>query len=260
MLNLEIRVELEPEYIKEISVYRRRVYKWRRLNSFPLELIFDKNRNLLKYVIYIKSGRGSAHSKIKIPTTFNKDLAYLLGAMRDGSLIYSGGKHFIRLYDSSDATWIRNIENIFENLFEIKMHLRQQKKINCAYLDISSKPLYHFLSILFNGCIHKGVPEIIETAPLHLQKAYIEGFFDAEGHVPHTTKKCRIDFTQNDRDSLEFIKKVLESFDIKSAKISNHLLPICGKENIENFYNKFIFLNPLKTKRIKLLLKATPSG
>lgn len=257
MLNLEIRVELDNENIKKIVPFKRQVYKWRRLNTFPLELIFNEYSNLLETVTHIKSGTGSAHSRIRVPKEFDKDLAYLLGAMRDGSLISSCGKHFVRLYDTLDAKWINEVKEIFKRVFEINIHMRHQKRINAAYLDISSKPLFHLLKILFNGHMHKGVPEIIKTAPLKLQKAYIEGFFDAEGHVPHRFKYYRIDFTQDDRESLEYVKNVLERFEIKSAKISNHLLPICGKTNIENFNKTFMFLNPSKSKRIELMVKAT---
>lgn len=259
MLNLGIRLELNPECVKQVSVYRRQVYKWRRLNSFPLELIFDKHKHLLKTVTHIKSGVGSAHSRIKVPREFSRDLAYLLGAMRDGSLISSGGKHFIRLYDTRDAKWITKVKNIFKDVFETEMHTRYQKRSCVAYLDISSKPLFHMFKVLFNGCMYKDVPEIVKTAPTEIQKAYIEGFFDAEGHVPHSTKKYQIDLTQDDRKSLEFAKTILEKFGIKCGKISTHRLPIYGKENVGKFYHKFMLLNSLKTERLKLLLEATRS-
>ncbi len=260
MLNLEIRVELESGCVKQVGVHKRQVYKWRRLNSFPLELIFDKYKHLLKNVTHVKSGTGSAHSKIKLPKKFNRDLAYLLGAMRDGSLITSCGKHFIRLYDTRDAKWSRKVKNIFKTIFEIDMHIRYQKRFDTAYLDTSSKSLFHLLNVLFNGCMHKDAPEIIKTAPKRIQKAYIEGFFDAEGHVPHKPNRYQIDLTQKDRKSLEFAKTVLENLGIRCGKISTHRLPIYGKENIEKFYHKFIFLNSSKAKRLELLLEATRSG
>ncbi len=261
MLNLEIRIEVQQELLGNIKIEKHQMYKWRRLNSFPLHFISKKYRNLLKNVKYIKSGTGSAHSKIRIPEKFSKDLAYLMGAMRDGSLIKSRGKHFVRLYDTADAKWISSVKEIFSKLFETEMHLRYNKKFDVAYLEISSKPLFSLMKILFENNMHKDVPEIIKTAPLEIQKSYIEGFFDAEGHVPHkNTKRYQIDFTQKDPKSLEFVKKFLENFGIKCGKISTHRLPIYGKENLSKFHENFTFLNLEKSKRLKFLFEAPPSG
>lgn len=262
MLNVEIRLELEENILNQIKPTKIKIYKWRRLNSFPLDFVHSNYRNLLPKTVFLKSGNGNAHSKVKIPRNFTKGLAYIMGALRDGSVYTSRGKHWIRIYDTSDAMWIKTVNKIFKQIFDTELHLRSQKKINAAYLDVSSKPLFHLFKILFNGKqIHKDVPEIIKTSPIEIKKAYIEGFFDAEGHVPHNnTKRYQIDFSQKDIKSLEFVKDVLENIGIKCGKISTNRLPIYGKDNIRKFYSTLNLLNLERSKRIRILIEAPQSG
>jgi intein/homing endonuclease len=258
MLSFGIRAEMDERYASELPVTSRSVYKWRRLNSFPLEFILQNKAS--KHVTALKSGNGNAHSRIRLPGEFNPEFAYLLGAMRDGSLIKSHGKHFVRLYDTKDARWITEVRKIFRKLFELEIHLRYQKTMNTAYLDISSKPLYYLLRMIFGNNMHKGIPEIIKTAPSGIKKAFVSGFFDAEGHVPHKfSTKYQIDLTQNDYKSLEFSKQFIESCGIRCGKISGHRLPIYGKDNIRKFHETFSLLNKEKSRRLTMFYE-TPSS
>ena len=52
--------------------------------------------------------------------------------------------------------------------------------------------------------------------------SYVRGFFDAEGGIPRN-KKARfyIQLTQNDKEKLEKIKKLLNDLGIKTGKIHN---------------------------------------
>ncbi len=245
-----LRLELHSASLEEIKPIKANIWKWKYLNSFPSDFIFKEHENLLNNVTHIKSGNGNAHSRIKLPKEFNKEFAYLLGAMRDGSLISSSNKHWIRIYDEANSKWLKVVNEIFKDLFELELHSRRQKRFRVDYLDISSKPLFCLLSILVDGKIHKDVPQIIKTAPRELKQAYIEGFFDAEGHVPHK-KGRQIDFTQKNCVALKFIKEYLRSIGVFCGKISAYKLPIYGKLNITKFYNLCNFRNEDKLNRFR---------
>lgn len=251
-----VRAELERACVPEIKDDSSKIRKWKRLNSFPLEFVTKLYPHFICRITHLKSGTGLGFSRIKIPKEFDKNLAYMLGALRDGSLINSNGKHWVRIYDKKYSDWLEKIAPIFENLLEIKFHIRYQKKFNEKYLDISSKPLLHFLKILVGKELHKDVPKLIKNAELTIQKSYISGFFDAEGHVPSNIKKARrITFSQKDKSSLMFIKATLEKINIKCGKISNHTLPIFGKENMNKFYEQFEILYPEKINKFKTFVE-----
>ena len=251
-----VRAELERDCVPEIKDHSNKIRRWKWLNSFPLEFIIKLYPRFIKRITYLKSGTGLGFSRIKVPKEFDKNLAYMLGALRDGSLINSSGKHWVRIYDAKYSDWLEKIAPIFENLFEIKFHIRYQKIFNEKYLDISSKPLFHILKILVGKKIHKDVPKIIKNAALTIQKSYISGFFDAEGHVPSAIKKARrITFSQKDTNSLIFIRETLKEIGIQCGKISNHTLPIFGKENMNKFYQQFKILHPEKINRFKTFVE-----
>ena len=79
---------------------------------------------------------------------------------------------------------------------------------------------------------------------------YISGFFDAEGHCtkPETFKKTgkkKVQFHQNNRETLEFVKYVLAKFEIKSGKLhltrnrKCYALYVQSKEGIIKFSSIF---------------------
>lgn len=260
--NNNIRCEISQKALGEVKIINNKIRKWKRLNSFPIEFIKTEYPELLMSITHLKSGTGSAHTRVKVPEELNTDISYLLGAMRDGSLMNSSGKHWIRIYDSADSDWVENLIPIFRNSFEVVPKVRYQKKIREKYLDISSKPLYLMMNIMVDYSLHKGVPELINQAPIDIQRAYISGFFDAEGHVPSEhvkNKRCRITFTQKDETSLVFIKNILGKLGIKSSKISNYSFAIYGKEMVKMFYNNFRLLNRNKLERLDSMLRASRS-
>lgn len=188
----------------------------------------------------------------------NKDFAYILGSLRDGSLIFNEDKkYWIRIYDRKDSTWLEELSVILYRTFDVRFHMRYQKKINMKYLDVSCKDLYNFLQDVIGHNLHGDIPEAIRNSEMGLQKAYIAGFFDAEGYVPYPTvknKRFRISFNQKNRQALVFIRDVLQTLGIKCSKISQHVLPIYGKHNLMKFYDSFELRNPEKTRRLKSLL------
>lgn len=252
-----LRVEIDNNMLDKITTDSNATRKWKRLNSFPINFVDKNYANLMPFVTYIKSGNGKSHSRVKIPKTFTPDLAYLLGAMRDGSLINVSRKHWVRLYDSTESQWIENVSPLFQRIFDVTLHMRYQKKIKEKYLDISSKPLFSMINLLVDGGLQKDVPKIIKKSNMQIKLAYISGFFDAEGHVPSSNvrhKRCRVTFTQKNEASLKFIKKVLGELKVKTSKISNYSFAIYGEEMVRKFYLNVDLLNPEKSNRLRLLL------
>lgn len=254
----DLRVELDTARIEDIKTENNKIRKWKRLNSFPLKFISESYPEFLADVKYLKSGTGSAFTKAKIPEEMTKELAYLLGAMRDGSLIKSSGKHWVRLYDSAKSNWIEQVQRFFKEIFEVNMKIRYQRHIDEKYLDISSKPLCLMIENLVDGKLHKDVPSIIRNSPRQMQISYICGFFDAEGHVPSRNvkyKRFRITFTQKDDKSLIYIKDFLKECGIKTSSISNYSFAIYGKDMMKKFHDNFELLNLNKLERLEEMLR-----
>lgn len=253
-----MRVELADSAVNKITANTNNLRKWKRLNSFPLQFIYKEYKELLPSITHVKSGTGRSFSRVKIPENLTEELAYILGAMRDGSLINVSRKHWVRLYDSAESKWIENVLPLFQKTFEVKLHLRYQKQISEKYLDISSKPLFSMITLLVDGKLHKDVPSIIKKANTKIKIAYIAGFFDAEGSVPSPNvknKRFRISFSQKNSASLNFIRSTLESLGIRPSKVSHYSFDIYGQEKIRKFHTNFNLLNPKKSARLGLLLK-----
>ncbi len=223
-----------------------RKYKWFRNNSYPLEIIL-RYKGLKNNVVYLKSGNGKSHTKAKLVTALNPKLAYLLGAMRDGTIMQNSGMHWVRIYDNLNSQWIENVNiPLFKEVFEVNLHLRKTK--SAKYCDISNKPLLLQLKLIVNNNLHGDVPQAIKDAEFDIVRYYIRGFFDAEGYVGK--RKNVIMFSQMNRNALEFIKKTLEKNKISCGKIIDHRLPIYNKENVSNFFGEIGSSNQSKFDRL----------
>lgn len=110
------------------------------------------------------------------------------------------------------------------------------------------------------------VPEIIRNAKINEQRAFIRSAFDDEGSVKirifeKTNEwKRNISFTSNSLRFLSELKTMLEDrFSINSNKIYQdrkcYTFEITGKENFVLFDQKIGFSHPIKSERLKLLLK-----
>ena len=249
--NKRIRCELntKPNMIIKRLLKTKNKYKWIRNNSYPLETILDLK--LINSMIYLKSGNGKSHTKTKLINKLTKDLAYFMGAMRDGSLINSKGMHWIRIYDNLDSRWLDDVlVDLFKKLFDVKTKIRISKSEK--YCDISNKPLFYQLKFILND-LHGDVPKIIKNADFNLQKHYIRGFFDAEGYV--SPKKNVIMITQKNRNALNSLKRILQNNTIKCGKINEHRLPIYGKNNVIKFLDKIGSSNKTKLTKLNFLVR-----
>lgn len=246
-----LRCSLTPDGITQAKqqLQTRQKYKWCNLNSFPLGKVLELG--LQDSIINLKSGTGKSHTKAKLVRELKPELAYLLGAMRDGSFITTQGKHWVRVYDSIDSTWLgKTIIPLFSKIFEVSMKLRITE--HEKYADVSNKPLFYQLKT-YMATPHKNVPKVVQDSSPDVIKSYIRGFFDAEGYVSkkpiHTIK-----ITQKNRESLDFLKQFLETSGIPCGKICQHILPIYGKENVGKFSADIGSFHPAKIIKLRKLI------
>ena len=98
-----------------------------------------------------------------------------------------------------------------------------------------------------------------------MNKYYVAGFFDADGHIPKD--KLRVILTNTNRDLLEYISIFLEAKNIKhnlrerKFREENHSTAydifIDGWKNVIKFYKEIPFIHPKKKERLEYLLNNT---
>ena len=131
--------------------------------------------------------------------------AYLLGALHDGT--FSSNKRFRISQIGTD--WLKILQKLFSQL-GYKSWIYKEGKYRRVYV---LETLADFLDFKFD--------------PLELNNAkekiyYVRGFFDAEGGIPRNNKvRFYIQLTQNNKEKLEKLKKILNSLGIKTGKIHN---------------------------------------
>ena len=190
----------------------------------------------------------------------NSETAYFVGALRDG---YLDERQYLISIGQKNREWLEHLQKLVKENFGTDSKIRPLK--NAFELRIFSKKLFNYLKSM--GVRDSSTtPEII-IGDRELWIPYVSGFFDAEGHCTSSvtfrkTGKKKISFHQNDKQSLEFIKSVLEAFGIKTSKIylqngrKCHALYIQSKDGIRKFDSIF---NPVrKRKQLDDLLSVLP--
>ena len=173
----------------------------------------------------------------------NSETAYLIGALRDG---YLDEKQYLISIGQKDKEWLEYLQKLAKDTFGVNSKIRPLK--NAFELRIFSKSLFNYLKSIGVKDSSTTPESIMNSRELWIP--YISGFFDAEGHCTSSvtfkkTGKKKISFHQNDRQSLEFIKSVLEEFEIKTSKVylqngrKCHALYIQSKDGIKKFDSLF---------------------
>lgn len=211
----------------------------------------------------------------EVKMQITKELAYLLGIFKDGS-VYKNEKekiYRIRIYQKN-RDWLEMIQKIFEQVFNTKLILREDKRNDVWYLEVNRKELFKAL----NKILSKPVPEIIKNSTIEMKLSFIQGVFDAEGSIlrvekyentPNKLKEklqdLRINFGQSDRELLEFIKTTLEEVGIRCGKICGPFFKnetskpyfqvnSYGIANLEKFYSLIGTRHPIKLMRFNKII------
>src|SRR3989338_8156069 len=143
-----------------------------------------------------------------------REVAYLLGAMRDSTIDFREGKNYEIKIAQKNSEWLTVLQDIFLRHFgnagKITKHVN-----NTAILRVNGKEIVRKLLELSEMKIPQenwDTPNIIKRQRPEIQTQYIRGFFDAEGGLPKnpaTATQRYISFSQKNRESLEFVREIL---------------------------------------------------
>jgi len=131
--------------------------------------------------------------------------AYLLGAIHDGT--FSSNKRFRISQFGTD--WLKILQKLFRKLGYNSWIYKEGLYRKVYVLET----LANFLDFNFDPLRLRSNEEKI---------GYIRGFFDAEGGIPKNERaRFYIQLTQNDKEKLEKIKKLLNDLRVKTGKTHN---------------------------------------
>lgn len=214
----------------------------------------------------VKFGHGGNASSAKLPIEFSLKLAYLIGALRDGTLARNG-KYEIS-YFQKDIRWLKTLKNLLKDVFKPSNEPRiVYRKNTSPKLTISNRPIFEFFHRIIGVPIGKKVnwatPKIILKSPEKIQNYYIRGFYDADGLTSYTIGFCQVNYS-----AIKDIKKFLEKRGILCSKITRrirgkkydvHYLYI-KKKSFDKFMKIIGSSNPSKYEKLGVSQPGTNRG
>ena len=183
----------------------------------------------------------------------NKELAFLMGALGDGSLpnrLYRSD--YTIEFEQKNKEWLETISKIFRNYFGKTSKITKTKK-GYYRLRVYSKKIYNQIKY------HRSNLQQIKSKKL--KKEFIRGFLDAEATV-HKNRYVIVVYNKN-KNLIAFSKDALLQFKIKPSsnyldKRSNTIsYSIYGKDQLKKFRENIGFTHPNKVKRLNKLLSNT---
>lgn len=222
--------------------------------------------------------------QIKLPKNLDYNLAYLLGVIIGDGHLADPNKSYdkfttynseLRITDGYKETFI-SLSRIFEELFDYKPKIYSEKsKIGKEFYRfvIRSKPLHRFLMKVCGIPTGKkfdkvDILSIIKNSPLEIQKAFITGFFDADGCIRLAQGKYpEVSISQLNPRILYSIINVSKRIGIKwngpyrtdCQRNHSSTIKISNRENVERFLNSFPSFNPIKIKQGEIIWKKIKS-
>jgi hypothetical protein len=163
---------------------------------------------------------------VRLPTRLTPDLAYLIGALRDGYVGITKNKDYLVTYTGSDKSWLENINKAFRSLFGIALEMRSDSR-GCRYLERSSKPILHFIAGVFDHPIGKQrrwpYPSVLAIATKKNQWSHIAAIVDAEGHIRKPTESSRtVTISQTNVPFLQTLQRCLKKLGIETTTYADH--------------------------------------
>jgi len=157
----------------------------------------------------------------KLPRKLSPALAYVVGALRDGTISTSGGKYEVS-FAQKDVRWLVFIRQLLLKLFRPTNTPKILRHKNCSpRLFISNKGMAEFLSASFDvpkgDKMHWNTPSVIKSAPWEIRRFYIAGFFDADGVIRNDG---RLGFCQANPKALEEVRGMLEEKGIRCCPLT----------------------------------------
>ena len=219
----DMRLEVPEDKLSEIELSeteKRNSYHYRSgKRAIPLKALDKKAIQKLLSISKARFGNGGNAASAKFPTYLNPKIAYLVGALRDGT-INNYGKYEV-CYVQKDIRWLQILKKLIEEVFDPSSKPRLiVREGNTPKITMSNRVIFEFFRIVFEVKpgykIDWGTPKVIKNAPLELQKFYVRGYFDADG-----VSGINIGFCQANLESLLFIRKLLKKLGIETRKIES---------------------------------------
>ncbi len=136
----------------------------------------------------------------------NERIAYLHGALHDGYVYTGKRKGEVAVITQKNREWLEHLRRIIKQL-EANSWIFQQRDI-------------HVLETKLPELLR---PINVSTLSKKDGLAYVAGFFDAEGGVPHDIKKpLYIQFVQKNKNELDDVVTILEKCDVKCGIIHQY--------------------------------------
>jgi len=216
------------EQLKRLCKPSMRKYYLNGHSAVPVDIVLGlavNKQGLLRQCYASAAGFASyANPPHRLPKELTPQLAYFVGALRDGCV--TGHNYSVRISQSGPgaAEWLEEMRKICNELFGLPG--RMSVLGNEHRLELQSKPVAVFVRKVFEMPFDQskwGTPKLIARNK-EAWIPYVSGFFDAEGYCTsaetyHRTGKMKLSFSQNNHDSLRFIKKVLEAHGIATSRI-----------------------------------------
>jgi DNA-binding CsgD family transcriptional regulator len=213
------------------------------------------------YFIY---GVEKSPHEIIIPGKISEKLAYLIGYwFGDGTLSKQNNRTMrIEFYDECKEQ-LELIAGLILDIFGLRpSYWRKDPRHNCWIVRYNSvllgKYFENVLGLPSGRRIKTGYfPEFVE--PPELAKAFVAGFFDAEGHIFHAPNTgYHLVISQRNSAFLEKFKELLVKLGFES-KFQGPRIRITGKEKVLRFLKEIPIRHPDKLKSSQLALEGKPT-
>ncbi len=163
------------------------------------------SQQLLKEVQKIETNK---HKLITVPEDFSEDLAQLTGYFIGDA---NTNKRSIEFKDSRKQV-LEEYNALLGKVFGRKGAMSKASGKNCYQLELNNKKIRNLMKELKQTGL-----ELASKSPKQVVKAFIKGFFDAEGSVDKKIR--RLSVSQKDLRTLEIIQLLLLRFGITSRII-----------------------------------------
>jgi DNA gyrase subunit A len=216
-------------------------------------LFAKANASLENYYLPLKKRQ----TKVVLPKTMNKDLAFLLGALVSEGSFHKGQI----LFSNSDKVFYNKVKNIILQQFKgVKLH---ERDVQGGSFELS---LYHQQAVNFLESIglsfkrsdKKVIPFTVLESKKEVIASFLQALFEGDGSVIHKKDKRHgdesIELTYNSKSKklIDQLKTILLGFQIvttnpyQDKKNSCYKLIISGVESINNFHQQINFYSQRK--------------
>lgn len=167
-------------------------------------------------------------------------LAYLVGALADGSLYHHPAHYVYRVsyYQKSKQYLARCIEPRVSQLFGRVGHYYHDRRKDVYFYEVTSKAVYQVMQNAvgsFKDLVQPSVPRWILDGEQVVGRGFVRGFFDAEGYyfAAPAAADYRVRFGQSAHTVLADVRDILRR---EGFECSNVLGPYQSKPNVKPYF------------------------